>query len=253
MINNKNEVYSDFIIKQAVHEDMKNAPEMPYSEDETWNMIQKKMRNEPSFKKGKRRKFTKLSLIAASILLVFSFVQVQSGNAFGWLTKYVFKSEGTVTNIESSNTTSVETNIPSPEQVKIIPSVIKTKYMDLSQAKAAASFNIIIPQYVPEGFMLQNVGVVLEGEKSNEITLNYKKGEEPLTIKQSFITEQFGNSFAVDNEDTIVKKVDVFNQEATFLRFEDNSKKLFWDNMQLRFEIDSNLPEEEILKIAHSM
>lgn len=45
--------------------------------------------------------------------MLFSFVQVQNGNAFGWLTKYVFKSQGTITNIESSNNVyEPGTNIP---------------------------------------------------------------------------------------------------------------------------------------------
>lgn len=255
MTTNKNEQYTDFIIKQVIQENMKNAPEMPYSEDETWHMIQKRIKNE-SPKKWQGGKLTKLSLIAASIIIAFSFVQVQSGDAFGWLTKYVFKSQGTLTGIESSNQASgsEEKGIPSPNELEILPSVTTTELMNLPEAQKVTAFKIIVPHYVPEGYSLQDVVVVREGEKkSNEITLNFKNAEETLKIRQTTLAEEYGDTFVVDNEDTIVKKVDIFNQEASFLTFKDGSTILFWNNMQLRFEIDSHLSEEEVLKIAHSM
>lgn len=254
MSENKNELFSDLLIKKVVQEDMKRAPEMPFSEDETWRMIQKKMRKR-KFKKGSRA--YKFSIIAASIILifVFSFVQVQSGNAFGWLTKYVFKTQGQITNIESTNITSTEKGIPSPDEVKNLSILKRTEHMNLSDAQNVTSFKIVIPKYIPEGFTLHDVLVEFEGENnnSNRVTLLYKKGEELFSIKQLYIDNQYGNTFGVDNEDTTVKEVEIFNQKATFIIFKDNSKILFWDNMQLHFRIESSLTENEILKIAQSM
>lgn len=251
MRENKNMLFSDLKIKQAVQENMNNTPQMPFSEDETWRMIQKKMRK-GSFKE--RTRLSKLSLIVASIIFVFSFVQVQSGNAFGWLTKYVFKTQGTITSIESSNNISTEKGIPSPDEAKNLSIVKRTEHMNIAEAQKVSSFKIVTPKYIPEGFTLNDVLVVIEGEnKSNEVTLLYKKGEELLSIKQLYVDNQYGNTFGVDNEDTIVKEVEIFNQKATFINFKDNTKTLFWDNTQLHFRIDSSLSENENLKIAQSM
>ncbi|THE11394.1 DUF4367 domain-containing protein [Bacillus timonensis] len=240
------------VLRDSMKSEYKNAPLPPSSKEETWLHIQQEL------KENKKKKvFFKPGLVAASILIAFivgtlSFENSQ-GNAFGWITKYFQKDNGTITQIQDSISTGESNSLPLPSanSLQEIGTLTKEENMSLSEAQEVSGFHILTPTYLPEGYELLDVTVVYgENETSNEIILNFSN---QLMIQQIGGAEDMGNTLLIDNEDTKVETITIKGEKATLLTFKDHTSRLLFNHLKTRIIISGSLPGEELILIADSM
>jgi len=240
------------VLKDSMKSEYKNAPLPPSSKEETWLKIQQGL-----IKNKKKKVFFKPSLFAASILMAFILgtlaFENRQGNAFGWITKYFQKNNGTITQIEDSISNAEPNNVPLPsaDSLQEIGTLTKEEIMSLSEAQKVAEFQILIPTFLPEGHELLDVTVIYgENETSNDIILNYKN---QLMIQQIAGSEDIGNTIIIDNEDTKVETITINGEKASLLTFKDNTSKLFFNHLKTRIIISGSLSGKELISIAESM
>ncbi|WNF35040.1 DUF4367 domain-containing protein [Bacillaceae bacterium IKA-2] len=255
MKNNKWNKDNEQLIEEAIKENFDNVPDPLLSKEASWEEIQKK--KEPQ-KSDRPKKYMKRVVVAAIIMTVISLslFKPQSTSAFNWVTNFFTKAQGTVTQLMGTlgNSPPPDENQPIPEIERHLPEINVVR-MSIEEANEVASFDIVIPSYVPEGFKFRDITVeLIDDKKSDQMILNYVKGEETLTIRETNIQEQTGYSMGVDNEDTdLIEEVDIQGNKGTLLVFKDGSKKLIWVVQEVQFIIDSQLSEEEKIKIAINM
>ena len=161
----------------------------------------------------------------------------------------------------------VNTGIPDSEFKFEIPAGAKVKTVDLDEvfkvpeslsleeARQQASFEILTPEYIPEGYMLNSTMVyddnytVTEGQGSKTVILSYQKGTEVFEIDESVHenkTEE--NSFTEGAEEISIngKAGRYFNQYGTL-------KMLQWEVGGLDITLSGSLEKAEMLKIAESI
>jgi hypothetical protein len=239
-------------LSDPIISEYKNAPSPHTSKEETWLKIQQGLTTNKA-----EKKVFKPSLLVASILVTFIFgtliFENRQGNAFGWITKYFQKNNGTITQIEDSisEDDSNSPALPSTDTLQEVSTITKEKTMSLSKAQGITKFRILTPSVLPEGYELLNVTVVYgENNSSNDIVLNYNN---QLTIQQTDAMEDMGNAVTVDNEDTKVQTLNLNGEKATLLTFKDHTNRLTFNHLKTKIIISSNLSEEDLVLIAESM
>lgn len=251
----ENQSYVDQLIDEVIQENFDKAPEPPVSKEEALEKIQKQMRYKKKQNPFKRN--LKKVIVAAILIVVVStsFFQPQNASAFNWITKLFIKAQGTITQLMGTigEPSTSDENKPTPQVIRH-QGEVKLVTMRLSEAQTVASFSIVLPKKVPEGFSLRDVTVELvDDEKSDQVVVHYKRGEETLTIREINIKKQVGYSIGVDHEDTNIMEVDINGAMGTLLIFKDGSKKLIWMHQDIQYMIDSQLSEQDINQIAESM
>jgi hypothetical protein len=250
---NKNQSYIDHLIKEAVRKDFENAPEPLLSKEETWRNIQKEL----GYRKPSIWSLRSIGIIAASLIVILVLLQPQGATAFDWFSDFFIKTEGKVTSIMGSigDTSGPDGDKPSVE-VQKIEKEYRIEKMSLSEAKELAVFDIVLPQYLPNGYTLQDLSVQVEDDvRSSLIILQYINGKSEISIRETFIQEQAGYSIGVDSEDTVVKEVKINGEKGALFIFKDDSKKLSWVRQNIHYILDATVEvgEQEIIQIAKSM
>lgn len=244
----------DQLIKETVDEELNKVPGPSVPKKEAWKNIQKELEG----RETTNRRNIKGIAIAASVfvtILTFSLFQSQSGMAFEWLTKHLIQVQGNVTQLFGRTGESPRGENPPPaEEFTIIETNTRQEKMTLSEAQDRSKFRILMPQRIPEGFHLDHVLVTLvDDEPSREVELHYTNSDEKLLIKEYYVEYQMGYGITVDNEDTKVKPVSINGHEGTIFLFQNGENKLIWDAGQVHFEVETTLPENEIIKLAESI
>jgi hypothetical protein len=248
---NKNQSYIEHLIKEAVRKDFENAPEPLLSKEETWRNIQKEL----GYRKPSIWSFRSIGITAASLIVILVLLQPQGATAFDWFSDFFIKTEGKVTSLMGSigDTSGPDGDKPSLE-VQKIETEYRIERMSLAEAEEIAIFDIVIPQYLPPGYSLQDLSVQVEDDvRSSLIILHYLNGEGEISIRETFIQEQAGYSIGVDSEDTIIKEVKIKGEKGALFIFKDDSIKLSWVRHNIHYILDATVEAEEVIKIAESM
>lgn len=164
-----------------------------------------------------------------------------------------------------------EFEIPDGAQVKVLVPEdfkIEPKKMTLEETKQLADFEILIPEYIPEGYefsysmffssedsaysiFIHSGFSAFAGQHYNRITLVYTKGDDEIRITESVSEkdlpeiqdfESQGEYIFVNNKKGMIYPV-----------FGGNMKALTWQNEGLEVTIISSLDEAELFKIAESL
>ncbi|MFX0561086.1 DUF4367 domain-containing protein [Tepidibacillus infernus] len=253
----KKDVNIDHLMKEIIEEELKNSPPPLVSKEETWENIRHMLysQNSNSLKFQKRMKRISVVIISVFILAAF-FYQSPNASAFDWISKFFLKAQGTITDLTGKigQPISSNSNGPKPE-AQVLNKQIKVEDMSLTEAqKMIDGFTINVPKKVPPGFELSYVSVIRVGDrKSNEIKLHYKNEQQTFSIQEIFVKDQMGYSFGVDNEDTVIKEVNINGIKGTMFTFKDGTKKIIWVHQDVQFLIESQLSDHEMLEIAKSI
>lgn len=163
---------------------------------------------------------------------------------------------------------------PTPEATSAQASGGRQYVSTVEEARRLASFGVLSPAYVPEGYSLQNLDVWLNGDGGTlEVTTNYISGRELLMIRQIAYTPPPGAGEAVfPVGDAPVVEVMVRGQKGVWVEKaklgqhtnEDGTVQLtewsmlMWQEQRedgnfLFWFYTSALPQYEVLKIAESL
>jgi len=246
----------DQYIHDVLEDRLSRTPPPPLTKEETWeNIISGIYGQQAQQKKSTSKQYWYASAIAVTlILLVVSLFPFKNVSASGWLSRIFVQTYGTVTNLVQSIGTPSSLEDKKSFPPEMTAHEVTQEKMTLSNAQNATKFKIMIPEYMPSGYALQDVSVLMGSDHfSDEVTLNYKSGVDYLYITELAINEQLQSSSGSDNDDTRIKSVTVNGQEGTLLVFKDGSKQLMWNAASVHLVIRGKLSEEAILNIAQSM
>ena len=253
----------DMLIEESINNSINNGPKPLLSSEEAWGKISREL-NKDSRKVNMFSMFSpfrnkKTVLIASISLVIISalFFSPQNSSAFGTIVQLFQKTQGTVSNLfvkvaEPNN----DNNAPDNNEFSIVEgSETRTVQVSLKEAKKISAFTIKIPKYIPEDVVLENVTVLKNSNenKSKNIYLNYIGQGKSFTINQMFITESMGAGKFVDNEDTKIEKIYLFDREAMLLTYKNKMVELYWVEQNYYFSIQGKITREEIVNIAKSM
>lgn len=159
----------------------------------------------------------------------------------------------------------INTGIPDSEFKFEVPEGAEIKFVDLGnieipeemsleEAREKASFEILIPEYVPEGYVLNNTMIdygTASGDQSYEaVTLNYLKGDEFFLITQTVYKNK-------PEEDVMLaqtaENVSINGKEGKYINQFGDMKVLVWNLGEFEMTLTGFLEKVEMLKIAESI
>lgn len=161
----------------------------------------------------------------------------------------------------------VNTGIPDSEFKFEIPDGAEVKTVDLDEelkipeslsleeARQQASFEILIPEYIPDGYMLNSTriyeddGTTSEGHSSETVILSYQKGTQNLEIMETVYENE-------PEEDTPMlegEEISINGKEGTYFNEFGNVKMLQWKLGEVKIDLIGSLGKAEMLKIAESI
>lgn len=170
-----------------------------------------------------------------------------------------------VTEVEIRNL-KINTGIPDSEFKFEIPEGAKVENLDLGEelkvpdnlsleeTRQQASFEILVPEYIPDGYMLNSTTISEEGDKAAEgqgsetVILSYQKGRENLEIIETvYENKSEENTFMEGAE-----KISINGKEGKYLNEFGDTKMLQWELGGVEINLIGSLEKAEMLKIAES-
>ena len=166
-----------------------------------------------------------------------------------------------------------EFKIPDGAQVKLLgveDLKAEPEKITLEKAKQLVDFEILIPEYLPEGYefnysmvssskdtpysaFLHSGFSIFAGKNYEGITLIYKKGDNEICILERIVENDFPNFSKTLDFESESKDVFINGKNGTISpMFGGNMKALTWQNEELEITIISSLDQAELLNVAES-
>ncbi|AKB34234.1 hypothetical protein MSSIH_3544 [Methanosarcina siciliae HI350] len=160
----------------------------------------------------------------------------------------------------------INTEIPDSEFVFEVPegATVKTVDLDsfelpeemtLEEARESAGFEILIPEYIPEGYTFNystvsnNSWIAPEGQASETVSLTYENEEEDsIYLSETVYESQAPDAAIMDSAEDI----DINGRDGKYLAFGD-MKILRWEIGDIYLSLTSSLEKDEMLRIAESV
>lgn len=243
------------LIHQSIQEDFNNVPDLQNSKEKTWNEISKQLPQS-----GKRLFPNKPMMLIAGLLALFiigaSFRDVPSTKAFGWIKEFfMFKQDTTLyMGNGSSPVDDSGKKPPSSEEFVVLEGERTTHTVTSSEAQELASFKLLAPAYLPEGYSEKEAIVDCFNDTCDYISLIYENAEgKELRIEQQHFQGAYGSGKSIGNvvDD---KEVAVNGKKATLITTShENLKFIVWSNYNTEYSVNGYLSEDEILRVAESL
>lgn len=161
----------------------------------------------------------------------------------------------------------INTGIPDSEFKFEIPEGAKVETMDLDkefkvpdnlsleEARQQASFEILVPEYTPDGYMLNSTTISnedkagAEGQSSETAILSYQKGAENFDVIETvYENKSEENTFMEGAENISINGV-----EGKYLNEFGDTKMFQWELGGVEINLIGSLEKAEMLKIAESL
>ena len=245
-MSESNQQNLDRMIREAMDEKIKDCPEPKLSAAEAWERMER-VRNKGSYFHRKRR-LPKIAIWAIVVLFILFILasNPQKGVAFNRWSELFTHAQGSVVQLFGNSGAEPAFYVmedPSPIAVE----------MSLDEAKSMTNFIISIPT-VPTGFQLEHVTVMEETDGgSNEVYLHYTSSEREFTISERAWEEQFSFGMTVDRSDLSVEELNLNGQRVSLTTFKNGIRKLTWKTQSHFLQVEGELTEDEIVRIAESM
>lgn len=179
----------------------------------------------------------------------------------------MYNNKGNLTTETEIRDLKVNTGIPDSEFKFEIPDGAEVKTVDLDkvlkapenlsleEARQQASFEILTPEYIPDGYVLNSTMIcennysVTEGQGSETVILSYQKGTEVFEIGENvFENKSEENPFMEEAE-----KISINGKEGRYLNEFGTLKMLQWELGGVEITLSGSLGKAEMLKIAESI
>ncbi len=141
--------------------------------------------------------------------------------------------------------------------------------LSLEEARKEAGFEIITPEYLPEGYafnysiVYDNNDVTPEGQDARIVILNYQKGNESLRIKETVYESKWGFGRAEitiypsepeeNNLMESAEKISINGRDGKYLDAQGDLKALQLELEGVEITLRGSLEKTEMLKIAESL
>lgn len=250
-----------------------HIPEFDQSMETLKQRIYKKRNNT---KWGWGSKFKKVGRMAAVVvcLFVFSFIfsiinEIPQVDAFKFrVVKTLFKVENGITHIQQSSQDDSDIpkgKVPPPPPPDADPSEsgntegqsvpkgeapIK-KIVTLDQAIKEVPYPVLVPEYIPQGYILQKVELEQSSMTYFSIQQEYKNDQgNEIIIRQRSGAKAFARSAGTPLP---TKKIKVMGEDAILITDGTSYCSTFWAKDQSTFDIDARVSEEEFMKFLGNL
>lgn len=179
----------------------------------------------------------------------------------------MYNNKGNLTTETEIRDLKVNNGIPDSEFKFKIPDGAEVKNVDLNEvlkvpnnlsleeARQQANFEILTPEYIPNGYVLNSTMIcednysVTEGQGSETVILSYQKGTEFFEIGENiFENKSETNPFMEEAE-----KISINEKEGRYLNEFGTLKMLQWELGGVEITLSGPLGKAEMLKIAESI
>ena len=138
-----------------------------------------------------------------------------------------------------------------PEGAKVqtinMGEVLMPQAMTLEEAGEEATFDILVPSYLPDGYEFDNA-MVIQGFVET-VSLTYKNGDEGLGISEIVFEDEPQTSQIMDSAEV----VSINDVEGKLVTIYDDYKMLQWEIGNIQLTLSGSLDKEELIQIAESM
>jgi outer membrane lipoprotein-sorting protein len=127
--------------------------------------------------------------------------------------------------------------------------------MTLEEAREAAGFEILVPEYLPEGYafnysmVFNNSWIAPEGQSFETVSLEYENEEEGLISLSETLYETEATEAAIMDS---AEDIDINGRDGKYLAFGD-MKILRWEIGDIDLSLTASLEKDEMLRIAESI
>ncbi|KAF5419225.1 MAG: Outer membrane lipoprotein-sorting protein [Candidatus Methanocomedens sp.] len=138
-----------------------------------------------------------------------------------------------------------------PEGAKVqtlnMDELLMPQAMTLEEAGEEATFDILVPSYLPDGYEFDNA-MVIQGFVET-VSLTYKNGDEGLGISEIVFEDEPQTSQIMDSAEV----VSINDVEGKLVTIYDDHKMLQWEIGNIQLKLSGSLDKEELIQIAESM
>lgn len=138
-----------------------------------------------------------------------------------------------------------------PEGAKVqtlnMDELLMPQAMTLEEAGEEATFDILVPSYLPDGYEFDNA-MVIQGFVET-VSLTYKNGDEGLGISEIVFEDESQTSQIMDSAEV----VSINDVEGKLVTIYDDYKMLQWEIGNIQLTLTGSLDKEELIQIAESM
>lgn len=149
-----------------------------------------------------------------------------------------------------------EFKVPEGAEIKVIDleNIEVPEKMSLEEARKKASFEILIPEYIPKGYALNHTMIdyetALEGQSHETVILNYQREDEFFQITQTIYENK-------PEEDVMLSQaaenISINGKEGKYINQFGELKLLDWNIGEFEMTLSGFLEKAEMLKIAESL
>lgn len=160
----------------------------------------------------------------------------------------------------------INTGIPNSEFVFEVPegATVKTVDLDsfeipgemtLEEARESAGFEILVPEYLPEGYafnysmVFNNSWIAPEGQTFETVSLTYENEKEDIISLSETVYETETPDAVIMNS---AEDIAINGRDGKYLAF-GNMKILSWEIGDIDLSLTTPLEKDEMLKIAESI
>ena len=137
--------------------------------------------------------------------------------------------------------------IPEDAKVQTMEEMMQPQAMTLEQAQEEATFDILVPSYLPEGYVFDNA-MVIQGFVET-VSLTYRNGDERLGISETVFEDEPQTSPIMNNAEV----VSINGVEGKLVTIYGDSKMLQWEIGNIQLTLSGSLDKDNLIQIAGSM
>ncbi len=149
-----------------------------------------------------------------------------------------------------------EFEVPAGAEIKVIDlnNLEVPEKMSLEEAREKASFEILVPEYIPKGYALNYTMIdyktALEDQSHETVILNYQKEDEFFHVTQTIYEDK-------PEEDAMLaqtaENISINGKEGKYINQFGEFKLLEWNIGEFEMTLSGFLEKAEMLKIAESI
>ncbi len=137
--------------------------------------------------------------------------------------------------------------IPEDAKVQTMEEMMLPQEMTLEEAQEEATFDILVPSYLPEGYEFDNA-MVIQGFIET-VSLTYHNGDERLGISELVFEDEPQTSPIMNNAEV----VSINGVEGKLVSIYGDSKMLQWEIGNIQLTLSGSLDKDNLIQIAGSM
>lgn len=138
-----------------------------------------------------------------------------------------------------------------PEGAKVqtlnMDELLTPQVMTLEEAREKATFDILVPSYLPDGYEFEDA-MVIQGFVET-VSLTYLNGDERLGISETVFEDEPQTPLIMDSAEI----VSINDVEGKLVTIYDDNKMLQWEIGNIKLTLSGSLDKEELIQIAESM